>query len=259
MSVLERIQYPSAGVDQDGYLYEIPNEPQSTEHLLAARQLEHCLLLHLSHAGPVEYQLSSDMGVHSRAGRGNPYQMPGPDILVWQAPPDRQRRPSVRREEDGSPDLALEILLGSWIQEYVDDKQAAYEAMNISEYWLYGLCDPQALPPRPVARVQGFRLTGAGYTEIAPSRSRTRLKGAPPARLWYSAVLQTAWGLDAQEELRLLDPRTDDWYPMSEEHYGQFETRGQLLAEQDQQLKAQGQQIEELKAALARYPKPRET
>ena len=243
MSVLERIQYPSAGVDPDGYLYEIPNEPQSTEHLLAARQLEHCLLLHLSRAGPVEYQLSSDMGVHSRAGRGNPYQMPGPDILVWQVPPDRQRRQSVRREEDGSPDLALEILLGSWIQEYVDDKQAAYEAMNISEYWLYGLCDPQALPPRPVARVQGFRLTGAGYTEIAPSRSRTRLKGAPPARLWYSAVLQTAWGLDAQEELRLLDPRTDDWYPMSEEHYGQFEARGQLLAEQDQQLKAQGQQI----------------
>ena len=257
MSVLERIQYPSAGVDPDGYLYEIPNEPQSTKHLLAARQLEHCLLLHLSRAGQVEYQLSSDMGVHSRAGRGNPYQMPGPDILVYiQAPPDRQGRQSIRREEDGSPDLALEILWESWIQEYIDDKQAAYEAMHISEYWLYGLCDPQALPPRPVARVQGFRLTGAGYTEIAPSQSR---KGTHPARLWDSAVLQTAWGLDAQEKLRLLDPRTDDWYSMPEEHYSQCEARGQQLAEQEQQLKAQGQQIEELKAALARYPKPRET
>ena len=258
MSVLERIQYPSVGLDPSGYPYEMPNEAQSTEHLLAARQLEHCLLLHLSRAGPVEYQLSSDMGVHSRAGRGNPSQMPTPDILVYMpAPPDRQRRQSVRREEDGSPDLALEILSESWIQEYMDDKQAAYAAMNISEYWLYGLCDPQDLPPRPIARVQGFRLTGTGYTEIAPSRSRTRLKDT--ARLWYSAVLQTAWGLDAQEELRLLDPRTDAWYPMPEEHYSQCEARGRQLAEKDQQLKAQGQQIEELKAALARYPKPRET
>ena len=93
-----------------------------------------------------------------------------------------------------------------------------------------------------------------------------RLNGAQqPIPLWRSAVLQTAWGLDAQAELRLLDPRTETWYPTLEEHDRQFAARGRQIAEQGQQLDAkdqqiaeQGQQIAELKAALARYQKPRD-
>ncbi len=164
----------------------------------------------------------------------------------------------------------LEILSErTWTRD-IADKRTLYESMGISEYWLY---DPRGRCLRGAARVQGFRLIGAKYAEITPESAPVRLNGArKPIPLWRSAVLQTAWGLDAQAELRLLDPRTETWYPTLEEHDRQFTARGrqieaqnrqldakdQQIEEQGQQLSAKDQQIEELKAALARYQKPRE-
>ena len=50
---------------------------------------------------------------------------------------------------------------------------------------------------------------GAGYAEIAPTAAARSLNGIQgPDLLWRSEVLQTAWGLDARDELRLLDPQT---------------------------------------------------
>ena len=79
-----------------------------------------------------------------------------------------------------------------------------------------------------------------------------------PDLLWRSEVLQTAWGLDARDELRLLDPQTGGWYPTLAEQDRQFIARGRQLAAQGQQLAEQDQQIRELKATLARYQKPRD-
>ena len=70
---------------------------------------------------------------------------------------------------------------------------------------------------RPAARLEGFRLRPAGvYAAIAPE----------PERLWFSAVLDSAWGLVAPEclgvdrygPLRLRNPRPGAWSPTIEEY-----------------------------------------
>lgn len=226
-------------------------------HKTASRRLEHALNLHLSRWLPAgTYKLSGDLGLHRRAGGGDPYQVPVPDIIVYLQAPDMQGRQSFRLEEDGPPDLVLEILSErTWTRD-IGDKRTLYETMGIGEYWLY---DPGGRCLRGAARVQGFRLVGTRYAAITPEPAPVRLNGSrQPMPLWRSAVLQTAWGLDAQAELRLLDPRTETWYPTREEHNRQFTPRGRQIAEQGQQLDAKDQQIAERKAALARYPKPRD-
>ena len=264
MPVPERVLSRSVGLEPDGYPYETPKEGQGDTHKTASQRLEHALDLHLSRwrqAGT--YKLSGDLGLHRRAGGGDPYQAPAPDIIVYLQAPDMQGRQSFRLEEDGPPDLVLEILSErTWTRD-IGDKRTLYESMGIDEYWLY---DPGDRRLRGAARVQGFRLVGARYAEITPESAPVRLNGArQPVPLWRSAVLQTAWGLDAQAELRLLDPRTETWYPTLEEYDRQFAARGRQIEAQDrqieeqgQQLSAQDQQLKELKAALARYQKPRE-
>ena len=266
-----RVLSRSVGLDPDGYPYETPQEAQGDAHQTAARRLEHALNLHLSRwlqAGT--YKLSGDVGLHRRAGGGDPYQAPAPDIIVYLQAPDMQGRQSFRLEEDGPPDLVLEILSERTWKRDIGAKRTLYAAMGIGEYWLYA---PGGRRLRGAARVQGFRLVGTRYAEITPEPAPVRLNGArQPIPLWRRAALQTAWGLDAQAELRLLDPRTKTWYPTLEEHDRQFAARGrqievqnrqldakdQQIEEQGQQLSAKDQQIEELKAALAHYQKPRE-
>lgn len=141
--------------------------------------------------------------MHTRAGGDDPYQ--APDIIAYLQAPDMQGRQSFRLEEDGPPDLVLEILSEESRTRDVVDKRALYETLGINEYWLY---DPQGHRTRGEPRVQGFRQAGIGYAEIAPSMSPVQLNGVRPVPTWRSEVLQTAWGLDAQGELRLLDPRT---------------------------------------------------
>ena len=264
MPVPARVLSRAVGLDPDGYPYDTPKEVQGDAHKTASQRLEHALDLHLSRWLPAgTYKLSGDLGLHRRAGGGDPYQAPAPDIIVYLQAPDMQDRQSFRLEEDGPPDLVLEILSARTWKRDIGDKRTLYEAMGIGEYWLY---DPGGRRRRGAARVQGFRLVGARYAEIPPEPAPGRLNGArQPVPLWRSAVLQTAWGLDAQAELRLLDPRTETWYPTLEEHDRQFTARGRQIAaqnqqivEQGQQLSAKDQQIVELKAALARYQKPRD-
>ena len=271
MPASARVLSRSVGLDPDGYPYETPKEAQGDAHKAASQRLEHALDLHLSRwlrAGT--YKLSGDLGLHRRAGGDAPYQAPAPDIIVYLQAPDMQGRQSFRLEEDGPPDLVLEILSERTWKRDIGAKRTLYETMGIGEYWLY---DPGGRRLRGAARVQGFRLVGTRYAEITPEPAPVRLNGArQPIPLWRSAALQTAWGLDAQAELRLLDPRTKTWYPTLEEHDRQFAARGrqievqnrqldakdQQIEEQGQQLSAKDQQIEELKAALAHYQKPRE-
>ena len=171
-------------------------------HKTASRRLEHALNLHLSRWLPAgTYKLSGDLGLHRRVSGGDPYQVPVPDIIVYLQAPDMQGRQSFRLEEDGPPDLVLEILSARTWKRDIGNKRTLYETMGIGEYWLY---DPGGRCLRGAARVQGFRLVGTRYAAITPEPAPGRLNGArQPMPLWRSAVLQTAWGLDAQAELRL--------------------------------------------------------
>ena len=138
MPVPARVLSRSVGLDPDGYPYETPQETQGDAHKAASQRLEHALNLHLSRwlrAGT--YKLSGDLGLHRRVGGGDPYQAPAPDIIVYLQAPDMQGRQSFRLEEDGPPDLVLEILTArTWTRD-IGDKRTLYEAMGIGEYWLY--------------------------------------------------------------------------------------------------------------------------
>ncbi len=98
MPVPERVLSRSVGLDPDGYPYETPKEAQGDTHKTASQRLEHALDLHLSRwrqAGT--YKLSGDLGLHRRAGGGDPYQAPAPDIIVYLQAPDMQGRRTDRR------------------------------------------------------------------------------------------------------------------------------------------------------------------
>ena len=216
--------------------------------------------------GYVAAQAASVMARHLRAREVadfsverevNLYLRPGhvavPDVFLY------LRRPASKPAgagsyvvpRDGAPELVLEILSRStWRNDvpYADDEETVetqkdfYQACGVAEYWIY---DPEACRPAPAARLEGFRLRPNGaYAALAPE----------PARQWFSAVLDAAWGLaapaflgaDRYLPLRLRDPRTGGWYPTIEEH-------DRLFGEQSRQLDEQGQQIDNLKAVLARY------
>ena len=284
MPVRERVRSRSVDLAPEDYPYETPKEVQGTTHKLASRQLEHALDLHLSRRRPAgTYALLGDQGLQRRGG-GDPRKAPAPDIIVYLQAPDLQGRQTFVLEADGPPDLVMEILSEKTWKQDVGKKRGLYAAMGIGEYWIY---DPQGHRPRGEPRVQGFRQAGGRYAEIAPTAVPRAWNGVrDPGPLWRSEVLQTSWGLDARGELRLRDPQTGDWYPTLAEHDRQFLARGQQLDAKDQQIAAQGQQlgekdrqivaqgqqlgekdqqldekdqqIRELKAALARYQKPRD-
>ena len=136
---------------------------------------------------------------------------------------------------DGAPELVLEILSASaWRRDvpHADDegtvarKLAFCQACGVKEYWIY---DPEAGRPAPAARLEGFRLQDGVYAALAPDAAW----GLAP-----SAFL----GPDRYLPLRLQDPRPGAGYPTIEEYR--------------RQLDEQGQQIDELKAVLARYREP---
>lgn len=92
------------------------------------------------------------------------------DLIVYLRAPDLQGRQSFVLEDEGPPDLVMEILLAdTWMQD-IGAKRDLYAAMGIREYWLY---DPQSRCPRGEPRVQGFRLRGPGMRK---SRRRCRAR-----------------------------------------------------------------------------------
>ena len=186
----------------------------------------------------------------------NLYLRPGhvavPDVFLYLRRPARKPAGagSYVVPRDGAPALVLEILSRlTWQNDvpYADDEETVEtkkdfcQACGVAEYWIY---DPEACRPAPAARLEGFCLRPDGvYAAVAPE----------PERLWFSAVLDAAWGLAAPEwleadryvPLRLRDLRTGAWYPTIEEHDRQFGARGRQLDAKNRQIDEQGRQIDE--------------
>ena len=118
-----------------------------------------------------------------------------PDVMVAFGRP-RGFRGSYKIWEEGNhpPDWVLEIASEGTVKVDVEEKPATYAEIGVQEYWQYdptgGLLDQ---------RLQGWRLTGLGYTELP----QVRVAGAEIAI--YSEVLGLRLEFDG-ERLRFWDP-----------------------------------------------------
>ncbi len=192
---------------------------ESTLHHERLAQLEQDLRLHL-HRRKLPCVLTSDLLI-----RNVPLQAGlAPDIAIWpawQALEPGVDYKSVELSAVLCPALVLEVTSESTVEADRDTKHEIYRLAGIAEYWLY---DPLGHAGGP--RFQGWQLAGGVYVPIAGRRGT--VAGAE-VRLYPSAVLETAWGLEQDTELRLLDPVRADWYRMTPETLDQME--GQVRQE----------------------------
>ena len=119
-----------------------------------------------------------------------------PDVFVVLGVPKRRRRIYLLWEEGKAPDFVLEVTSRSTRRQDQGFKRDLYARLGVTEYWLF---DPAGdwLDPR----LQGHRLVGGGYDQLAPSG----IEGGE--RVLRSTVL----GLDVyvdHGEIRFRDPAT---------------------------------------------------
>ncbi len=154
-----------------------------------------------------------------------------PDVLLAfdvAVPPDQGYAPWVH---DKAPDLVMEMASPSTHAADSGRKWHQYAQLGIAEYWQYDPHSKYLATP-----LQGWRLVGAGYEPIPLWEDEVRA-----ARVGWSAVLETEWGLDWETEaLRLWHPVARRWYPTSAESEAerQTEAAGRVRAEEAQQAAA---------------------
>ena len=162
-----------------------------------------------------------------------------PDVMVYRQPlPDLEPAGAFHLDNDGPPDLALEILSRStWdkdigIGENIAAKMRHYQRIGVLEYWIYN--PERLLAKQGVPLFQGFSLQGTSYTPIKPR-----------GRYWPSAVLGTRWVVgDTQRTsknetfplMRLCQPRSTAWYPTADEKDAASARKDAALAEKDEAL-----------------------
>ncbi len=160
-----------------------------------------------------------------------------PDIAIW--PGRHVLRPdvdygSVLLSAELRPSLVLEVTSESTVEADRDTKYEIYRLAQIAEYWLY---DPMGYAGGPPLR--GWRLAGTTYAPIA---GRPGTVADRKVMLYPSRVLETAWGLEHEIELRLLDPTRDEWYRMTLEELEQDEIRAEQAETRADQAEARIQQ-----------------
>ena len=178
-----------------------------------------------------------------------------PDVMAYRQPrPDLEPAGAFHLDNDGPPDLAVEILSRStWrkdigIGEQIAAKMRHYQRIGVREYWIY---NPERLQAKQgVPLFQGFRLQGAIYTPIEPR-----------GRYWPSAVLGTRWVVgDTQRTtkdetfplMRLCRPRSRAWYPTAAEKDAASARKDEALAEKDEALAEKDEALAEKDEALAK-------
>ncbi len=216
---------------------------ESALHHERLAQLEQDLRLHLREQD-LSCVLTSDLLIRNvplRAGLA-------PDIAIWpagQAPEAGVDYKSLELSAELCPALVLEVVSESTAEADRDTKYQIYQLAEIAEYWLY---DPLGYAGR--MPLQGWRLAGGVYTPIA---GRPETVAGAEVVLYPSAVLETAWGLEHDIELRLWNPVRADWYRMTPETLQQE----RALVQQERALVRQERDRAEQAEALVRQERDR--
>lgn len=215
-------------------------------HDTAAQHLAVFLRDHLQAIGCARAVVAVDALFHTKPPRDHDgsleYTRPG--VMAYrQLPPDLDPAGAFHRDNDGPPDLAVEILSRStWSKDIgiggdIAAKMRHYQRVGVREYWIY---NPERLQAKQgIGLFQGFSLQGARCIPIDPS-----------GRYWPSAVLGTLWVVgDTQRTsknetfplMRLCRPRSTDWYPTADEKDAASARKDVALAEKDAALALLGQ------------------
>ena len=197
------------------------------------------LRLHLK-ARDLPYTLTSDLLIRNvplKAGVS-------PDIALWPGQDLLKADEvygSLELSEELRPDMILEIASESTYKADRDIKYDIYRMVEIPEYWLYDPIGCTGGPP-----FLGWQLIDGEYEEIE-GQSGTVAGNA--VTLYYSVILETAWGLEDASALRLLDPEENDWYRttpgawlQAKEQAAQARAQAQRAEEQAAQARAQAAQ-----------------
>ena len=214
-------------------------------HNDAACNLRDFIQLRLEARGLARFRIATDVYLYASAPHED-MQRAAPDVFVYlEIRPDRGKTGTFHAAFDGPPDLVIEILSRStWTKDMgVGDTLAAkkrfYQRMGVPEYWVY---DPERLRGVEAARLEGFRLAEGVFVPIAPDDG-----------LWYSAVLEAEWGIgpplydgvDRYAPMRLMNPATNEWYPLPKEQRLALDEQAVQINEQAVQIDKQATQIDE--------------
>ena len=214
-------------------------------HNDAACNLRDFIQLRLEARGLERFRIATDVYLYASAPHED-MQRAAPDVFVYlEIRPDRGQTGTFHAAFDGPPDLVIEILSRSTRTKDIGvggtlaSKKRFYQRMGVPEYWVY---DPERWRGAEAAMLEGFRLAEGVFVPIAPDDG-----------LWYSAVLEAEWGIgpplydgvDRYAPMRLLDPVTNEWYPLPNEQRLALDEQAVQIDEQATQIDEQAVQIDE--------------
>ncbi len=204
---------------------------QSAEHFDHLSRIIPDLRLHLAESG-LSYTLTHDLLIQNIPLKEGV----APDVALWPGPRAQlgAKCGSLELSADWCPALILEVVSENTSDADADTKHEIYRLAGVAEYWLY---DPDAYASsEPLC---GWQLEAGEYVPI-PGREHAVHGGS--VTLYASAVLETAWGLAPDRELRLWDPQRNDWYETTPKAFQQERTRADQAEARTQQERTRADQ-----------------
>lgn len=209
-------------------------------HNDAAWNLRNFIQLRLEAKDLEHFRVATDVYLYASA-LNEDMQRAAPDVFVYlDIRPDRGPTGTFHVAFDGPPDLVIEILSRStWTKDIgvgntLATKKRFYQTIGVPEYWVY---DPERLRGEDAEILEGFRLTEGAFAPIEADDG-----------FWYSDVLEAEWGIglplyegvDRYEPLRLMDPDTNEWYPLPREQRRVIDKQAAYIAELERRLGFRG-------------------
>jgi len=199
---------PGHEYDCDGYLYKCPVE--NPVHLYMGRTLHMLLDPYLRRRHGDAALVTGDVGLYPYEGDRRTYLVP--DLLVSLtagtigAPhtPSEALRKSYKLWQEPVPDLVLEIVSARSGRRDVHEKPPRYEAMGVSEYWLF---DRSRRWVRTAGGLRCLRLDSGGrYRQAQPQVPREGEAPVPAGVVSFWSEARATYRAARDGWVRLHDP-----------------------------------------------------
>ena len=214
---------PPVYVDDEGYPVS-DNAMQTTSHASALVYLHSALTLWLGGRA----QVFTDLGLYYR--RGDRGALLVPDLMVA-----RCRAGDLRSyklwEGLPVPELAIEVLSETTVQNDMEDKKHTYRTLGVKEYWLF---DATGRLMRPLLR--GYAREGSRYKRL-PVNAEGRLR-SDILKLEFQTVPTGASNGPGAHELRLFDPKAGEFLRSHEEAVADYQQERAAREEAEAELRA---------------------